>query len=295
MDNMDNKKYITLFTARIGNEEWDEDANIVLFDKKEKITDAKIVEVLFLIKARGKRDEKGWEEKAKMDGIRACFNALNLDEKIKVITDVYVEADEKDKKTVETNIASLKKEPNKFNVIPPILKKIWEKRPEVLINKAPATWSLYRAHNHEGVYVVDILNYRLEEKTWFSGLYQLAKAINPSAQFINIVSHQKDTIEEHDYVRYTYSFPDEEVSGMLNNSENVRILSFSHTTSCPVYLVLKEAYENNDETISESVDSVHRQISYIAKNTRDYLSRLNETIKKTKDNEPFDPFVFSYK
>lgn len=276
MDEQSN--YITIFTARIGHDEWDQDDNISLFKEKERVADVSVVEKLFTIKAN-----------TMLSGIKSCFDSLSLDDKKAIISEVI-----QDPEDMAKNLIKCLDKNADFKIPDPFLKQIWEEKSQYLIDYAPAYWSVYQSKEHKGVYVIDILNYSLDEEIWISGLYQLAKTINPTAKHINIVFHDKDTSETHDCNGYTYTYSDEEVKRILPDAaddEVVKVLSFSHTTQSPVYLVLKETYTDQDESIPSSVDKVHRQISIIYLYVKYYLDRFNNTINK-KD---LDPIGSAYK
>lgn len=276
---MDNSDFITLFTARIGQ---DNDANISLFNNKEKLVDNSVSECLF--------DILGLP-----DAEKTCFDSMTIEQQKNVIKAAYCDAPESDCRIMNNVLKAMNGNPS-FSVPQMIIRKVWETQKAKVFEYAGSRWSVYKARMHSGVYAIDILQSSRDEKKWISDLVRLAKVINPNASFINIVFHSKDTNGNHDYVNYTYSFTPEDLSFLKETTDaSVIVIGFSHTSSSSVYLVLKEVYEKYDKGLDESIDIVHRQVSYITKEDKDYRKRISTVENAKKAQKPADPIGDSYK
>ena len=275
---MGQQDYITLFTVRIGAIQ---DANVKLFynNKNKFLNDEILDDYLILLNndSNRKDSESLWEVK------KACFNSLNLEDKKKAIQNHYQDNTEMAKRMILV-----------IDNIPPFaFDKIWDSQKSFIFEKAAPRYSIFQAAGHINVYAIDILTKKRNEKEWISGLYKLARKIQPEATHVNIVFHQGDIQEEHDYLNYTYIFSEEELKPILEETSGIslNVISFSHTSESPIYLVLRDDYENKDSDIPDDIDSIHRKISYIAKD-KAFRDNLLHTINGIKGGD--DPIGNSY-
>lgn len=290
---MNQQDYITLFTVRIGAVP---DANVKLFynNKKKYVNEEVLDELLMLLNPNDSNNEDDmslWNTKM------SCFNSMSYENKIAAIRNHYnIESQEQD--TNNSDTISVEEKINRLiglidNFPLFALKQIWTTQKSFIFENAGSRYSIYQAIEHDNVYAIDILTKNRSEKEWIPGLYKLVRKINPQATHINLLFHQGDIVEDHDYLNYTYVFSGEELKSILGETSDVslNVMAFSHTSESPVYLVLREDFENKDKDIPEEVDSIHRKISFIAKD-KAFRDNLLHTINGIKAGN--DPIGNSY-
>lgn len=292
---MNQQDYITLFTVRIGAKQ---DANIKLFyNNKEKYVKIDVIDELLSLLSQNKTNN----EEELLEVRKSCFNSMSLEDKIAAIKNHYLSLSRGNAQENTTTISPEEKVErliSNIDNIPSFVfkdKDLWGTQKMFIYENAGPRYSLYKAIKHNNVFAIDILTKKRGEKEWISGLFQFAKRINPGAKIINLIIHQGDILEDHDYYNYSYIFTAEEIKNIIGETTDisVNVMAFSHTSECPIYLVLRGNYENKDKTIPKEIDSVHSKISYIANEDREFRKKLSQTINGIKGG--VDPIGKSYK
>lgn len=288
---MNKENFISLFTTRIGAQQ---DANVKLFYEKRKYVDIDIVEELLLLLCQSHLESEG--DSALWEVRKACFDSMSLENRQIAIKNHYLSLYNKQNPTdVISPEEKVKRLISNIENIPSFaLKEIWETQKELIFNNSAPRYSVYQANGHDNVYAIDILTKKRIEKEWIAALFKFARKLNPQATNINLLLHQGDIVEEHDYINYTYIFSQEELNAILGDTNGVtlNVFAYSHTSESPIYLVLRNAFDFLDRNIPNEIDSVHRKISYIANEYWDFRKRLSNTINAIKKGN--DPIGSAY-
>jgi hypothetical protein len=261
-----------------------------LFYEKKKYININIAEELLLLLCQSHLESEG--DSALWEVRKACFDSMSRESREIAIKNHYLSSCDNnsnptDKISPEEKVKRLIS--NIENIPSFALKEIWGTQKEIIFNNSAPRYSVYQANGHDNVYAIDILTKKRIEKEWISALYKFARMLNPQATHINLLIHQGDIVEEHDYINYTYIFSQEELNTILGdtNGVTVNVFAYSHTSESPIYLVLRNAFDFLDGNIPDEIDSVHRKISYIVNDYWDFRKRLSNTINAIKKgNDP---------
>lgn len=290
---MSQNDYITLFTSRIGV---NPDPNIKLFfNNKKKYENEELLDELFKLLHQN--------SSCLEDSIKACFDSLGLNDKETAIRNYCTSqlpiektpsANQNQSFSLDERLIGIIR--NGQDIPSTQLKEIFESQKSFIYEKAGFRYCLFQAIGHNNVFAIDVLSNKRTEKEWISGLYEFAKKINPDATTINLLIHQGDIIEveEHNYINYTYIFTEQELNEILGDTTGItlNVIAYSHTSECPIYLILRDAYDHYDKKIPSSIDPVHRKISYIKNENMNFQIKLSTTISGIANNS--DPIGCSY-